>query len=132
MSEIPLPQEVRNFHARDDVDSSAKAHHHTLGIKHDQASPGDHKHNGKNSKKLFETGVTSTGAFAAVNTNKTIAETFKEVYLSPPKVFVQAIAASAVNIGYPTEVDSITTTGFNIQAARAVGTGAFDVQWVVF
>lgn len=54
-------QEVNKFHTRSDVDSSALAQHHTLGIKHDQAAPGDHKHDGINSLKLMS-GVTITGA----------------------------------------------------------------------
>lgn len=57
----PPPEEVNSFHARDDVDSSWQAHHHTIGIKHDQASAGDHKHDGKNSLQLMK-GVTITGA----------------------------------------------------------------------
>ena len=56
----PAPDEVQNFHARSDIDSSQLAQHHSLGIKHDQASPGDHKHDGKNSRKLAE-GLTLTG-----------------------------------------------------------------------
>ncbi len=126
------PKEINDIHKRDDVDAAALSHHHTLGNKALQAAAGNHRHDGVTSKKLFETGLTSTGVFAAINTNKTIAVTFNEVYTAVPKVFAQAIAASAVNIGFPTEVDGITLLGFNIQAARAVGTGAFDVQWVVF
>lgn len=33
--------EVNEFHHRDDVDSSAEAHHHTLGFKAGQAAPGN-------------------------------------------------------------------------------------------
>lgn len=48
------PEEVAKIHDRSDVDSSAQAQHHTLGIKHDQSSPGDHKHDGKSSRRLAE------------------------------------------------------------------------------
>jgi hypothetical protein len=48
----PEPREVNSFHSRSDVDSSTTAQHHTLGVKHDQASPGDHNHDGKGSRKL--------------------------------------------------------------------------------
>lgn len=62
----PSPREVAALHARSDLDSSQQAQHHTLGIKHDQASPGDHKHDGKSSRKLLEgqslTGVKSGGS----------------------------------------------------------------------
>ena len=54
------PREVAKIHDRSDLDSSQQAQHHTLGIKHDQASPGDHKHDGKSSRKLLE-GQTLTG-----------------------------------------------------------------------
>lgn len=57
----PPPEEVNFFHTRGDTDSSQTAAHHTLGIKHDQASPGDHIHNGQNSKMIME-GVTITGS----------------------------------------------------------------------
>lgn len=48
----PEPREVNQFHSRSDVDSSTTAQHHTLGVKHDQASPGDHNHDGKGSRKI--------------------------------------------------------------------------------
>lgn len=57
----PPPQEVNRFHDRSDVDSSWAAQHHTIGVKHDQAAAGDHKHDGNNSKLLLEN-VTITGA----------------------------------------------------------------------
>lgn len=46
------PQESRKAHSRSDVDLSPRSLHHTLGIKHNQASPGDHNHDGYNSKKI--------------------------------------------------------------------------------
>lgn len=46
------PGEVNKLHARDDVDVSFRSHHHTLGIKSGQAAPGDHIHNGVNSKRI--------------------------------------------------------------------------------
>lgn len=48
----PEPREVNLFHTRSDVDSSQLAQHHTLGVKHDQASAGDHSHDGKSSRKV--------------------------------------------------------------------------------
>lgn len=57
----PPPDQVNSFHSRSDVDSGWQAQHHTLGIKHDQAAAGDHKHDGNNSKKLME-GITVTGS----------------------------------------------------------------------
>jgi len=46
------PQESRRAHSRSDVDLGPRSQHHTLGIKHNQASPGDHNHDGVTSKKL--------------------------------------------------------------------------------
>lgn len=46
------PAESRRAHDRADTDLSPRALHHTLGIKHSQASPGDHIHDGVTSKKI--------------------------------------------------------------------------------
>jgi hypothetical protein len=46
------PQESRRAHSRSDVDSGPRSLHHTLGPKHNQASPGDHIHDGITSKKI--------------------------------------------------------------------------------
>lgn len=48
----PPGQDVNDFHTRSDVDSSPRAQHHTLGLKHNQAAIGDHDHDGVNSKRL--------------------------------------------------------------------------------
>src|SRR5688572_27791704 len=61
------PQSTRRSHDRADTDLSHRALHHTLGIGHNQASPGDHYHDGTNSKKIGPlqidpTGVTKTRA----------------------------------------------------------------------
>lgn len=52
MPEIPTAQESEKAHTNSDIDSATIAQHHTLGIQHNQASPGDHKHDGKSSKLL--------------------------------------------------------------------------------
>jgi hypothetical protein len=39
-------------HRKSDLDSSQAAQHHTLGISYNQASPGDHQHDGKTSRKI--------------------------------------------------------------------------------
>ena len=46
------PREAARVHERDDIDSGPLAHHHTLGISRNQASPGDHVHDGVSSRKL--------------------------------------------------------------------------------
>jgi hypothetical protein len=61
----PEPREVNLFHSRSDVDSGPLAQHHTIGIKHDQASPGDHNHDGQGSRKIGQgLNLTVTGAKA--------------------------------------------------------------------
>jgi hypothetical protein len=39
-------------HLKSDVDSSPVSQHHTLGVSTNQASPGDHIHDGRSSRKL--------------------------------------------------------------------------------
>jgi hypothetical protein len=51
-SPTPSSEDVNKFHSNSDVDSSVTAQHHTLGILHNQSSPGDHQHDGKSSKKI--------------------------------------------------------------------------------
>lgn len=46
------PRLIALIHSRSDVDSSQLALHHTIGIKHDQASAGDHVHDGSSSRKV--------------------------------------------------------------------------------
>lgn len=48
----PTSSEVNKFHSNSDSDSAVTAQHHTLGIQHNQGSPGDHKHDGHSSKLI--------------------------------------------------------------------------------
>lgn len=50
----PSALEVNKFHSKADTDAHSGAIHHTLGIKHDQAAPGDHLHDGVGSRKLLD------------------------------------------------------------------------------
>lgn len=59
--EYATPRAVNEFHTNSDVDSSPEAHHHTLGMGANKASPGDHRHNGEDSPLLLE-GVTIGGS----------------------------------------------------------------------
>lgn len=47
---VPAARQVSEFHTKADTDSSTSAGHHTLGISHNQASPGDHSHDGQTSR----------------------------------------------------------------------------------
>jgi hypothetical protein len=55
------PQLVAKLHQRDDTDASKNAHHHSLGPSANQASPGNHNHDGTSSTQLLA-GVTLAGA----------------------------------------------------------------------
>lgn len=59
-----VPAELVNrFHSKSDKDSGTLALHHTLGPDASQASPGDHKHNGRDSKKILD-GVSINGDYS--------------------------------------------------------------------
>lgn len=64
---IPTPESTAEVHKVDDVDTSSTAHHHTLGIQPNQASPGSHTHNGRDSKALNATyALVSSAATQAI------------------------------------------------------------------
>lgn len=46
------PQDSRKLHDRADTDTGPRSLHHTLGPNRNQASPGDHTHDGSTSRKL--------------------------------------------------------------------------------
>ena len=48
----PPPADVNFIHTRSDLDSSTLSQHHTLGIGHNQGSPGDHSHDGQTSRLI--------------------------------------------------------------------------------
>jgi len=57
------PRESARAHAGADTDASVLAMHHTLGVKHNQASPGDHNHDAIGSRKIGDgLNLTLTGA----------------------------------------------------------------------
>ena len=49
---IPTPEESNRQHTNSDKNSSRIAQHHSLGIGSNEASPGDHIHDGKTSKRI--------------------------------------------------------------------------------
>lgn len=64
----PDSQAVDDFHTNDDVDGRKESHHHTLGPGAAQAAPGNHRHDGGDSEKLWDGDVISgsRGGNAAV------------------------------------------------------------------
>lgn len=63
----PPADVVRRFHQNAAVDTRKEDIHHTLGLNPNQAAPGDHKHNGGDSKLLLE-GSTIVGSKASPST----------------------------------------------------------------
>lgn len=49
---VPSARQVNELHTKADVDASTGSFHHTLGIGHNQASPGDHSHDGQTSRLI--------------------------------------------------------------------------------
>lgn len=69
------PEKANNTaHERSDLDSGPYAQHHTLGISPGQASPGDHSHDGKSSRKVKASDISglSTAIANAITANPTI------------------------------------------------------------
>jgi hypothetical protein len=56
----PPSQVVDDFHTNSDVDARSESQHHTLGPQPTQAAPGDHIHDGGDSRLLLE-GVSIIG-----------------------------------------------------------------------
>lgn len=54
-------REVNALHSKSDRDSGRDSQHHTLGSGANQASPGDHKHDGRTSS-LLGAGITISGS----------------------------------------------------------------------
>ena len=50
--QAPEPRTVNHFHTYSDRDKDKKAQHHTLGVDPNQASSGDHVHDGTSSRKI--------------------------------------------------------------------------------
>lgn len=57
----PPQKEVNEFHTNSDKDGGPKSLHHTLGANPNQASPGNHLHDGSTSSLLLE-GMTLSGS----------------------------------------------------------------------
>ena len=80
-SNTMTPVEVNRLHSQSDRDRSPTAQHHTLGISRNQASPGDHIHDGKSSR-LVGVGM----ALTVTTTAGTIDQKFASLLLMLHKV----------------------------------------------
>ena len=61
--QAPSSDQVAKIHEKSDKDGGPKSQHHTLGPGPNQASPGNHTHDGGNSAFLLD-GYTLTGSRA--------------------------------------------------------------------
>ena len=77
------PDKVNNLHRYSDNDTSPVAQHHTLGLDQNQASPGNHTHDGRNSQTLPGTGHTHTGLVIPDAAWRTIGAAGEPAYTSP-------------------------------------------------
>jgi hypothetical protein len=66
--------DVNRLHDQDDRDISVLSHHHTLGIFPAQASPGDHLHDGKQSKKIPASNITGLPAVVSPSITLPVSE----------------------------------------------------------
>lgn len=75
----------------------------------------------------LQAGIVATGAFSAINTPKSVAVVFEHPYDVAPIVTVTA------DNGNPHQshvaATAVTTSGFNVTAARSTGTAGFNVRW---
>lgn len=55
MAALQDPEVVNLLHQYSDYDNIPEGLHHSLGLRHDQSSYGDHAHNGKDSSLIFHT-----------------------------------------------------------------------------
>lgn len=61
LDKIPSAHEVEEFHRNADTNKRPEAIHHTLGKLPNNASPGAHRHDGRDSVSLLD-GLTITGS----------------------------------------------------------------------
>jgi|TARA_R110000803_G_scaffold7394_1_gene23823 hypothetical protein len=52
LPKLPTPEEVNFYHLAADKDAGSGALHHTLGLGSSQASPGNHRHDGRDSRRI--------------------------------------------------------------------------------
>lgn len=101
--------EVKRLHNNSDIDESPRAQHHTLGILPNQASPGDHNHDGRTSRKLVSTDLETVQVdFIPAGGTTGTQPTF-----SGPPMFSGTYTkiGSLVNFAIDVDMDNITSFG---------------------
>lgn len=110
------PREVNEIHKLSDKDSSKESQHHTLGVDPYQASPGNHTHDGRDSKILssLATSVHSHNA-PDVNSNPTAGLVATNVQGALEELSVEVSNAATAAGTSLTPVGGVAAT--NVQAA---------------
>ena len=135
------PQDTRRAHSRADTDVGPQSLHHTLGPRRNQASPGNHIHDGTTSKKLSlrDLGIERNSVDISFTTlsSFTQAISFTKAY----DVGVVPVVTCNINSGagatarWMARAISISNTGFTLflfkgDAADPAATwAAIPVQW---
>jgi hypothetical protein len=102
--------EVKRLHNNSDIDESPRAQHHTLGILPNQASPGDHNHDGRTSRKLVSTDL-ETVQVDFIPAGGTLNGT-QPTFNGPPMFSgTYTKIGSLVNFAIDVEFDNITNFG---------------------
>lgn len=100
--------DINRMHDYDDRDTGSLAHHHTLGLSNAQSSPGDHVHDGRQSKKLQ----------------------FADVFPGQPVRMLQARINAAANVTINNAVADIPGVSLNFSVknpnALAIVSGVID------
>lgn len=101
--------EVKRLHNNSDIDESPRAQHHTLGILPNQASPGDHNHDGRTSRKLVSTDLETV----QVDFIPGGGTTGTQPTFSGPPMFSGTYTkiGSLVNFAIDVDMDNITSFG---------------------
>jgi hypothetical protein len=130
------PQETRKAHNRADVDVSPRSMHHTLGPRRNQASPGNHTHDGSTSKRIIQIGSVSVSFTSLQST--TINVTFPTPYPAgvTPFVWTNIATGDGNTARWGSRAITITNTGFTLflfqnQTADGPKTWTnFPVNWM--
>jgi hypothetical protein len=103
-------EEVNTMHLNSDKDAGSGALHHTLGLNPSQASPGNHNHDGKNSRRL------KTSDFQSISVNYppaggTIGGTPPTFSGTPLFTGTYTKIGSIIHFAFDVDMDNITNFG---------------------
>jgi hypothetical protein len=119
--------DINKSHVGDDVDVNAFAHHHTLGTGANQASPGNHTHDGKTSKPIAGGGGGGTDEVAIqTNTPSGSIELWVDLDDSPPG---SMLSGPVTNLPNGSNLNTIIDSGFYDVSGPVNAPGSIN-NWV--